>query len=248
NNAAAEFTYTNPSPGAPTTFKMNIRERLYTVDRVVLSEAAMTEDELNAITPQTVGVRPAAYPDLTGGTLTYDAVTDATGYNILRGTSASGPFAAVPGGTNVTDTTFTDDSLTAANTGQTFYYVVEAIKPTGNVQSAPVSYVAGSGLIATHYETRFFQDNPGSDNDPILRTDNTLDQNWGSNGPDFLEADPSSTDPDDTWSIIFNCRLRPNTTGDYTFYTASDDGIEMQLIDPATGNVVLSGPNGGIQF
>src|SRR5437867_4169994 len=123
NNAAAEFTYTNPSPGAPTTFKMNIRERLYTVDRVVLSEAAMTEDELNAITPQTVGVRPAAYPDLTGGTLTYDAVTDATGYNILRGTSASGPFAAVPGGTNVTDTTFTDDSLTAANTGQTFYYV-----------------------------------------------------------------------------------------------------------------------------
>src|SRR5438034_6870 len=96
--------------GGQMAFKMNIRERVYTVDRVVLSEAAMTEDELNASTPQTVGVRPAAYPDLTGGTLTYDAVTDATGYNILRGTSASGPFAAVPGGTNVTDTTFTDDS------------------------------------------------------------------------------------------------------------------------------------------
>ena len=208
----------------------------------------MTEDDLNALTPQTVRLTPALYPDVNGVAMTFDAVTGATGYDVLRGTSAAGPFTAVTGGTGLTDTSFVDDSLPAGSAGQTFYYVVRAHTDAGTTDTAPVAYVAGSGLLATHYETEFFQDNPDNDTDPHVRTDNTMDENWGDVGPDYLAADPSSADPDDTWSIVFNGRIRPPTTGDWTFQTGSDDGIDIQIVDPDTGAVLLQGPPGGINF
>ncbi|HZN63681.1 MAG TPA: PA14 domain-containing protein, partial [Tepidisphaeraceae bacterium] len=248
DNQQVQFSYTNPTPGAPTTFKLNIREANYIIDRIVLSQRQLTADELNAITPQTVRVVAAPHPSVTGVVLNYDAVAGSTGYNILRGTSATGPFAPVTGGQNITDLTFTDNTIPTSAVGQRFFYVVEAITPTGNVQSAPVSFVAGSGLLATHYETRFFADNPDNDTDPHVRTDNTLDENWGEGGPDFLAPDPSDVDPDNTWSIIFNGRIRPTNTGTYTFYTGSDDGIDIQIVDPDTGQVLLEGPPGGINL
>jgi len=115
DNTSTAFSFTNPTPGAVTNFKMNIREHLYTVDRVVLSTREMTEDELNALTPQTVRLTPALYPDVNGVAMTFDAVTGATGYDVLRGTSAAGPFTAVTGGTGLTDTSFVDDSLPAGD-------------------------------------------------------------------------------------------------------------------------------------
>jgi hypothetical protein len=46
------FDFTNPTPGAPTTLKMNIREQNYMVDRIILSEVARTPAELDAISPR----------------------------------------------------------------------------------------------------------------------------------------------------------------------------------------------------
>ncbi|HZN64668.1 MAG TPA: PA14 domain-containing protein, partial [Tepidisphaeraceae bacterium] len=146
--------------------------------------------------------------------------------------------------------TFTDTTTTA---GQNVVYRVVAVG-TNNRTSAASNTVgatlgpAGTGLIARHYETRFFDDNPDNDTDPHVRNDSTLDQNWGSGGPAFLVADPSSADPDDTWSAIWDGQIVPEFSETYTFFTASDDGIDIRIIDPVTGQTVLQGPTNGIQF
>ncbi len=83
--------------------------------------------------------------------LSWNAVTGATGYVVLRATSSGGPFTSV--GTT-TSTSFTNTGL-SANT--TYYYVVQATDAAGNsANSATVSATtqlsAPTGLVATGKE------------------------------------------------------------------------------------------------
>ena len=61
--------------------------------------------------------------------LNWDAVTDATGYNVKRSTTSGGPYDSVASA--VYETTYTDTGLT---NGTTYYYVVSAI--VGGTESA----------------------------------------------------------------------------------------------------------------
>ena len=63
--------------------------------------------------------------DSTSVKVSWSAVTGATGYQLLRSTSATGSYASVYIGT---ERTFTDTALTA---GTTYYYKVRAYKPVG---------------------------------------------------------------------------------------------------------------------
>src|SRR5207245_2092366 len=68
-------------------------------------------------------------------TLSWTAVSGATGYNVKRSTTSGGPYTTV--GPNVTPTSFTDSGLT---NGTTYYYVVSALNAGGeSVNSAQVS-------------------------------------------------------------------------------------------------------------
>jgi hypothetical protein len=58
-------------------------------------------------------------------TLSWTAVSDATGYNIKRSTTAGGPYTNV--GSNVSGTSYVDSSVT---NGTTYYYVVTALNGT----------------------------------------------------------------------------------------------------------------------
>ncbi|HEY9723229.1 MAG TPA: hypothetical protein V6D47_14560, partial [Oscillatoriaceae cyanobacterium] len=59
-------------------------------------------------------------------TLSWNPVANATGYNVKRGTSASGPFTVI--GSNVANPAYVDSGLTD---GTTYYYVVSALGTTG---------------------------------------------------------------------------------------------------------------------
>ena len=68
-------------------------------------------------------------------TLSWTAVSGATGYNVKRSTTSGGPYTTV--GPNVTPTSFTDSGLT---NGTTYYYVVSALNAGGeSANSAQVS-------------------------------------------------------------------------------------------------------------
>src|SRR5207245_1754329 len=84
-------------------------------------------------------------------TLSWTAVSGATGYNVKRSTSSGGPYTTV--GPNVTPASFTDSGLTNSTT---YYYVVTALNAGGeSANSAQVSATpvaapgAPSNLTAT---------------------------------------------------------------------------------------------------
>lgn len=58
--------------------------------------------------------------------LTWDALQNATAYNVKRATTAGGPYETIA--TNVTEATYKD---TKADKNQAYYYVVSAVLPTG---------------------------------------------------------------------------------------------------------------------
>jgi hypothetical protein len=58
--------------------------------------------------------------------LSWNAVSDVTGYNVKRGPVSGGPYTIVGG--NVTGTNFTDSTVT---NGSTYYYVVSAVRTNG---------------------------------------------------------------------------------------------------------------------
>lgn len=68
----------------------------------------------------------------TGGkakvSLSWDAVTDATGYTVQRSETAGGPYTTIA--ENVTETSYTDTSVT---NGTTYYYIVTAVGEDGDI-------------------------------------------------------------------------------------------------------------------
>jgi len=85
-----------------------------------------------ACAPPVVPSNVAAAADTSNGriTVSWDAVTNATGYTVSRGASASGPFTPVS--TNQTAASYADSGLTA---GTTYYYVVNASNAAGTCAS-----------------------------------------------------------------------------------------------------------------
>lgn len=75
-------------------------------------------------------------------TLSWDAVTGATGYNVKRSTTAGGPYTIIA--TNVSGTSYVDATVT---NGTTYYYVVTAVTAdgeSGNSNEASATPKAGS--------------------------------------------------------------------------------------------------------
>ena len=84
----------------------------------------------SASTPPTPTGLTVTSPILDTLTITWNAVSGATSYQLFRATSASGPYDQVYEGT---DTTFNDTALTA---GATYHYEVQATNSAG---SSPLS-------------------------------------------------------------------------------------------------------------
>jgi NPCBM/NEW2 domain/PA14 domain/Domain of unknown function (DUF1929)/F5/8 type C domain len=75
---------------------------------------------------------------------------------------------------------------------------------------------SGNGLSATYW------DNIDYSGTSITRTDGTVNFNWGMGSPD-----PSIAA--DTFSARWTGQIQPTSSGDWTFYTTSDDGIRLDI-------------------
>ena len=79
----------------------------------------------------------------------------------------------------------------------------------------PVTNVgAGDGLAATYY------DNENFTGATVLRTDRSIDFNWGTGGP-------AAGIGGDTFSARWTAQVLAQQTQEYTFYTLSDDGVRL---------------------
>jgi hypothetical protein len=127
--------------------------------------------------------------------------------------------------------------------GQTYHYRVLTVNNGGTSAPSNTAIItvgdppAGTGALATWYDDRFFTGAP-------LTPDAPADA-------DLYLSSSQSPDPRiaaDTFSGVFSALLTPEFSEPYTFYTASDDGIDLTVVDPVTGRVLLNGPANGINF
>ncbi|WP_165395983.1 PA14 domain-containing protein [Flavobacterium sp. J27] len=117
---------------------------------------------------------------------------------------------------NANATSFTDATLMP---NKEYRYRLSA--KNGNVIS-DFSYSAvfktielnGTGLQATYYNNMDFTGTS------ITRIDPTINFNWGN-------GSPSTSIQADTFSASWIGQVKPKTTGTYTFYTNSDDGVRL---------------------
>jgi hypothetical protein len=128
--------------------------------------------------------------------------------------------------------------------GQTYHYRVLTVNGGGTSLPSNTAVItagsppAGTGARATWFNDRFFAG-------PPLTLDAPADADEYFPYP--LGTPDPRIDPD-TFSGAFAGLLTPEFTELYTLYTASDDGIDLALVDPETGEVLLDGPPDGINI
>jgi chitodextrinase len=193
----------------------------YTIDAIdaagnrSVQSTAVTTITVDTIAPVASTTFTAQASALGQVTLTWTAATDnakVTGYKLTR----AGALIASP-----TALTYTDTGL-AANTAYT--YTLTAVDAAGNssaVKSATVTTPLDVAPFGSGFAGAYFN-NTTLSGPAIGRLDPTINFNWGS-------GSPIAGIPVDNFSVRWTGNLTPATTGTYTFYTQSDDGIRLYL-------------------
>lgn len=83
-----------------------------------------------------------------------------------------------------------------------------------DISDPPTASATGTGLYGEYF------DNKNLSNRKLTRTDGTVNFNWGSGSPDALIGA-------DTFSVRWTGWVHAPSSGSYTFYTTSDDGVRL---------------------
>ncbi len=146
--------------------------------------------------------------------LSWTGATDnvgVVGYRLSR----NGQFLAQVSGTGYGDAT--------AAPSTAYSYTVTAFDAAGNVSTAsntvsvttpPADTVVAGGLNATYFDGEFF------DGTTVSRVDPVVNFNW-------VNGSPASSISPDTFSARWAGTIYAPSTGTYTFYTRSDDGVRL---------------------
>lgn len=137
-------SYTDSGVGAGSTY-------YYKVEAVSSTSTSALSSEVNETTKAATPTGLAATPGNASVTLTWNASTGATSYNMYRSTSSGGTYSKI-NGSAITSTTYTD---TTAVNGTTYWYKVTSVdaggesSESGSVSATPIAPPpAPSGLTA----------------------------------------------------------------------------------------------------
>jgi glucose/arabinose dehydrogenase len=86
--------------------------------------------------------------------------------------------------------------------------------------STSISDGGGTGTLGGDGLRGEYFDNSDFTNSRLTRVDSTVNFNWGTGSPD-------ATIGPDTFSVRWTGQVLPTTTGAYTFYTTTDDGVRL---------------------
>ena len=119
--------------------------------------------------------------------------------------------------------------------GTSYTYTVAAYDAAGNTSAAasvtvttqPIPSTALNGLLGNYFNNVSLSGIPA-----LARTDTSVNFDWAS-------GSPYATIPVDNFSVRWTGGIIPVSTGTYTFYTSTDDGVRLwvngqQLIDQWT--------------
>jgi chitodextrinase len=129
--------------------------------------------------------------------------------------------------------TFTDSNLAPATS---YTYSVIALDAAGNSSAAKTVTIStplaaappGAGWAGAYFN------NATLSGSPIGRLDSTVNFLWGS-------AAPMAGIPADNFSVRWTGQLTPATTGTYTFYTQTNDGVRLYV----NNTLLINGWTGG---
>jgi len=223
-----------------TTYAYRIRAYSYDGSGSTDIQVTTLDQDIPPTAPSNLAVLPRATGDLLIFT---DNSVNESEFVVQRATVTGGvvgtfaEIGRVPG-SNPGDSggRFEFNDATAAK-GTTYVYEVHAVNPGGNsadVVSGQVTAAAqgGVGVQATWYDNLDFTGASVTKNVPLF-------QDFGNGSPDPLIG------PDQFSGILIGS-IKAEFTEKYTFYTASDDGIDLTLIDPDTGKVLINFGGAGI--
>ncbi|HMH34024.1 MAG TPA: PA14 domain-containing protein [Puia sp.] len=175
------------------------------------------------------GTAPKAPSALVANALSYKRValnwtsnsSDEIAFEIYRSTSSTGPFVTI--GRTLAHVTSFADSVVQAST--TYYYKVKAINVFG---SSLFNGEDSSGLKYKYYETGSLSALPNFSTLTPTSTGTTavFDLNIPNRGANF--------------AVSYDGFITIPTTGNYTFYTSSDDGSKLYLNGTAEANRIVN--------
>jgi hypothetical protein len=163
--------------------------------------------------------------------LTWNASSGATSYNVKRATTSGGPYATIAPG--VTTTSYTD---TTAVNGTTYYYVVSAVNAAGEsanssevsaTPQAPTAPAAPTGLTATAIGKKKIRLQWTQSSSPNV-TQNNIYRSTASGGPYTLVATIAAT------TSYNNAGLTSGTTYYYVVTAVNNSGLESATSNEAS--------------
>ncbi len=177
----------------------------------------------------TMGAVPAAPSGLVATAVSYkkinlswqDNSNNETGFEIYRSAAAAGPYVTI--GTVAAGKTAFADSVVQPST--TYYYKIKAI---GQYGSSPFSDDGYASLQYKYYETGSLS---------VLPDFTTLTPQKTGNINNF---DISIRNRNSQYAITYDGHIKVPVTGNYTFYTSSDDGSNLYIDGTGTSNLVVN--------
>ncbi len=194
----------------------NYRYRLVAKNNVTQSTYVYLDVTTPSIVVASSGLNVTAIQETQATLRWIDNSNNETAFVIDRRSVTDGGDYTYLSTVNANTTSFTDATLMP---NKEYRYRLSA--KNGNVVSG-FSYSAvfktielnGTGLQATYYNNMDFTGTS------ITRIDPTINFNWGN-------GSPSTSIQADTFSASWIGQVKPKTTGTYTFYTNSDDGVRL---------------------
>ena len=207
----ANFTFNATAPSSPGTYAFAWR---MVQDGVEWFGATASMNISVVIPPPTITTQPQTRTNNPGETASFTVT--ATGTSPVT-------YQWQKNGANVSGATAATMNIPNAQLSDAGFYTVTVTNPGGSVTSQPAQLIitstavaagTGSGLQGSYYDNLDFTSLK------LVRTDPTVNFNWGAGSPDASIANTS-------YSARWNGQVQPRYGQTYTFYTTTDDGVRL---------------------
>ena len=177
--------------------------------------------------------------------LTWNLVSAAVSYNVLRSTTKGGPYTSIA--TGVIGTGYTDTGLT---NGTTYYYVVQSVNTIGTSPNSNEAFAtpiaaavgAGDGLLGTYY-TGAALDFSAENGTPFLtHIDPTINFAVDDPGLPFSPTAFPAGVPHDLFTTVWTGKFQAPYTGSYVIGAVTDDGVRLTVNGQTATDAILRGP------
>ena len=164
-------------------------------------------------------------------TLAWDNMPRTASYNLLRSTTAGGPYTAIA--TGLAAHSYNDTTVV---NGTKYYYRVVSVNAYGTAQSAEVGATPnapapsnGDGLLANYYPGNNPDWSPEAGTVFLNRIDGVINFNVDNGNVAYNPTAWPAGVPHDNYTAVWTGQFLAPYTGSYQFQTITDDGARLSI-------------------